>query len=216
MNFKTITAIFIIIGMLIAYLLGSVNFAIIFTKLFKNQDIRKMGSGNAGFTNVLRSVGKAPAILTLFCDFAKGITAIILVRLIFIFVFGEYPETYVDYLVCFSALLGHVFPVFYGFKGGKGILVSFGTIMALSPIAALICLTVFVITLVVSKYVSLGSILAAITFPLAILLLSILQKSYVFEFLYAIPIALTIVLMHHQNIKRLLSHTENKLSIKKN
>ena len=216
MDYKTYSIIFIAIGMIIAYLLGSVNFAIIFTKLFKNEDIRKMGSGNAGFTNVLRSVGKAPAILTLVCDFAKGITAIFIVRLIFIFIFKEYPPVHVDYLVCFSALLGHVFPVFYGFKGGKGILVSLGTIMALSPIAAIICLTVFIITLLISKYVSLGSIFAAITFPLAVFAISFLEKTNMLEFIYAIPIAITIVFMHHQNISRLLTHTENKISIKKN
>lgn len=216
MDYNTFSIIFIILGMIIAYLLGSVNFAIIFTKLFKNEDIRKMGSGNAGFTNVLRSVGKAPAFLTLFCDFAKGITAIFIVRLIFFFIFGAYPEIYVDYLVCFSALIGHVFPIFYGFKGGKGILVSLGTIMALSPIAASICLAVFIITLLISKYVSLGSILAAITFPIVIFVLSSIRNTNPYEYLYAIPIALTIILMHHQNIKRLLTHSENKISIKKN
>lgn len=210
-----VVVILYIVGIICGYLLGSINFAIIFTKVAKGVDIRTLGSGNAGFTNVLRSAGKAPAILTLLCDFSKGILSILIARLLFYFFAGSADTIVVDYVVCFAALLGHVFPIFYGFKGGKGILVSFGAIMALSPLAGIMCLAVFLITLILSKYVSLGSIIAAVTFPIFIFGINYFTNGVWWEWVIALPISFLIIFMHRQNIVRLANHTENKISVKK-
>lgn len=203
-------------SIIMAYLLGSVNFAIIITKLVKGTDIRKYGSGNAGFTNVLRSVGKVPAIFTLIGDFSKGILSVIIVRLLFHFFAPEQSTMIATYLVCYAALLGHLFPIFYDFKGGKGILVSFGAIMILSPIAGLISFAGFLITLAISRYVSLGSIIAAVIFTTSTACITVVTKSIPpYEWVLTLPISGMIVFMHRENIKRLLNHTENKISIKK-
>lgn len=205
-----------ILPIIAAYLLGSVNFAIIVTKIAKGTDIRTYGSGNAGFTNVLRSVGKLPAILTLLGDFSKGILSVIIVRLLFYFFAPSEDALLASYLVCYGALLGHLFPIFYQFKGGKGILVSFGAIMVLSPMVGLICLAGFLITLLISKYVSLGSIVAAVVFTVSVACVTVITKSTPsFEWALTLPISIGIIYMHRENIKRLLNHTENKISVKK-
>lgn len=206
----------VVFSMVCAYLLGSINFAIIFTKIAKGVDIRSLGSGNAGFTNVLRSAGKAPAFLTLLCDFSKGIFSILIVRLLLMLFANTTEYIVADYLVCYCALIGHVFPVYYGFKGGKGILVTFGALMALSPIAGLICLFAFLVTLLISRYVSLGSLVAAIVFPVSILLMSFVHRNGdMLEFLMAVPVSILVIILHRQNIKRLINHTESKISVLK-
>ncbi len=221
-----LVTIIVFVCCIIAYLLGSLNFAIIFTKLFKGEDIRTLGSGNAGFTNVLRSVGVFPAILTLILDFSKGIISVLIVRLALSLVsvgtftigllFAESVVPVAEYIVCFFALLGHLFPIYYGFKGGKGILVTWGCIMALSPLGAVICLAVFLVGLVATRYVSVGSIMAAASFPIVIFIFKAIDKIYFsYEPLIALLIAIIIIYMHRANIKRLINHTENKISIKK-
>lgn len=207
----------VIIGVVAGYLLGSCNFAIITTKIFAHEDIRKQGSGNAGLTNVLRTQGKGAVILTLIGDFSKGILSVFLVRILLHF-FAKTDDFFIaDYLVAYGAVLGHVFPVYYGFKGGKGILVSFGAVMVLSPLAGLICLSGFIIAVVFSKYVSLGSIIAGILFPLSVGFIALMQGSTAFwqEALLGLPIAILIIYLHRQNIVRLLNHNENKISFKK-
>lgn len=216
MAFTGTSILILAIGMVAGYLLGSVNFAIIITRLFGKGDIRKYGSGNAGMTNVLRTVGKGAAGLTLLGDFSKGILSVLLVRLLLLlFVGGD--NIVCDYLVAFSALLGHVFPLYYGFKGGKGILVSAGCLLILNPWALLLCLTVFLILAALTRYVSLGSLGAAVTAPLGNLLVSYWKYGHIswIQVILMLPISLLIIYLHRQNIVRLIHGTENKVSFQK-
>ncbi len=209
-------SVLIFVGAIIAYLLGSANFAIIISRAIAHDDIRNHGSGNAGLTNVLRTLGKGPAILTLLGDFSKGIISVIVIRLLLHF-FAGVDDYYIgDYIVAFAALIGHVFPIYYGFKGGKGILVSFGALMILSPLAGLICFTGFLIIVVLTKYVSLGSLVAAILYPLSTMLVTHLQRGVIdwVEVLWTLPISVLIIYMHRANVKRLLKHEENKISFR--
>ncbi len=216
MDWTLSTFICLAASMVIGYFLGSLNFAIIITKLFAHDDIRKHGSGNAGLTNVLRTLGKGPAALTLLGDFSKGIMSVLIARLIFSLFTGLNVVVIGDYFAVYGALLGHVFPLYYGFKGGKGILVSFGALIILSPIAALICFTGFLICVIVTKYVSLGSVVAGTLFPFTIMLMNYINFGTItYEVFFTLPIAALIIYMHRANIKRLLSHTENKISFSK-
>ncbi len=119
-----ITILCLLAMVVLSYLFGSVNFAIIVTKLFAKKDIRDFGSGNAGMTNVLRTLGKGPAALTFLGDFAKGALSVLITRLVFTVLLKQPDNFVVEYAAAFSALLGHIFPLYYGFKGGKGIAVS--------------------------------------------------------------------------------------------
>lgn len=217
MTWTTTGILVLVAGMVIGYLLGSINFAIIITRLFGKGDIRKYGSGNAGMTNVLRTVGKGAAGLTLLGDLSKGLLAILAVRLL-VFLFPEAVGGMMfDYLVAFAALLGHVFPVFYGFRGGKGILVSAGAMAVLSPWSLLICLTAFLIVTSLTRYVSAGSLTAAVSYPLANMLVTFLQYGQIvwLEVLLAVPVSLLIIYLHRANIGRLFQGTENKVSFRK-
>ena len=141
-----------------AYLLGSVSFSVVIVKLKEGRDVRTVGSGNAGATNVLRASGVPAAVLVLGLDLAKGVTAVLGARLL------EAPAPVVGGAAC-AVVLGHVFPVFFGFRGGKGVATSAGALGALEPTAMLATLAVFVAVVAWKRYVSLGSILAALVFP---------------------------------------------------
>lgn len=210
--------IILIVCMLVGYCLGSINFAIIVTRLFGKGDIRQYGSGNAGMTNVLRTVGKSAAALTLLGDFSKGILSVLLLRLLFWGIADASTAVWHEYLVAYAALLGHVFPVFYGFRGGKGILVSAGSMLILSPRSLLICLAGFLIVTLITRYISAGSITAAILYPFANLFVfrtEIGQLNWTLMLL-AIPISLLVIYLHRENIRRLANGTERKVSLKKN
>ena len=184
----------LVASILIGYLLGSLNFAIIITRLFAHDDIRKHGSGNAGLTNVLRTLGKGPAALTLLGDFSKGIISVLVARLLFLLITGTTDVIIGDYFAVYGALLGHVFPLYYGFRGGKGILVSFGALMILSPIAALTCFGGFLLCVIFTRYVSLGSVVAGIMFPFSIVMMNFIDYGTVtYEVFLALPIAVLIV-----------------------
>lgn len=200
----------------LAYLIGSVNFAIIVTRIFAKKDIRDYGSGNAGMTNVLRTVGKLPALLVTIGDFCKGMLAVFLGHLLLAWIGGGIPF-YADYLIALLVMLGHCFPVFYGFKGGKGILVSAGVIVVLNWKVFLVILAVFAIVVIVSRIVSLASISAAVAFPIATLVFALIGKAPhpFLDTLSALLIGGIVVFMHRSNIKRLLNGTENKLGQKK-
>lgn len=210
----------LVLSAIIGYLLGSLNFSIIISKLLMHDDVRNHGSGNAGLTNALRTMGKGPAVLTLIGDFFKGIVAILIARLLYKYL-GGVPNDVVfkigDYIPAFFALLGHVFPLYYGFKGGKGILVSFGALMVMSPAAGLVAFTSFLLFVIFTKYVSLGSISAGVVLPFAILLCRYIQfgELYWWEALYSLPFAALTLYMHRENMKRLINGNENKLSFKK-
>ncbi len=199
-----------------AYLIGSINFAIIVTKLFAKKDIRDYGSGNAGMTNVLRTLGKGPAVLVTVGDFCKGVAAVLVGRMLLHLLGGGIPF-YADYILGLFAMLGHCFPVFYGFRGGKGILVSAGVISVLNWRVLLIILAVFLIVVGVSKTVSLGSISAAAAYPISTLLVDLLRKAPhpFLDALSALIIGGIVIFMHRSNIKRLRNGTENKLGQKK-
>jgi glycerol-3-phosphate acyltransferase PlsY len=202
---------------LVAYLLGSINFAIIITKIFAKKDIRDFGSGNAGMTNVLRTLGKGPAALTLVGDFSKGIVAVLLGKLIFSFIGGTEGILFGGYISAFFVMLGHLFPLYYKFKGGKGILVCAGAILIIDPLVLAIVLSIFIIFVVISRYVSLGSIAAAVSFPIATFCLALIRQSNTIfqDSFMALTIAAIIIFMHRGNIKRLLNGTESRLGKKK-
>lgn len=197
-----------------AYILGSVPTSVWFGKIFYNIDLREYGSGNAGATNALRVFGNKAGALILVLDALKGFAAVYLSRF-----FGEASFTtennYVIYQLILGsvALLGHVFPIFAGFRGGKGIATLVGIVIALFPQAVLICLVVFLVAFLPTRYVSLGSMAAAITFPIAVIL--ILQSNLTAEIVFSIAVAVFVPLTHHKNIKRLLKGEENKLIFRK-
>ncbi|MEG0750883.1 MAG: glycerol-3-phosphate 1-O-acyltransferase PlsY [Oscillospiraceae bacterium] len=196
------------------YLLGSLCFGVIFTRMFIHKDIRGFGSGNAGMTNVLRSVGTAAGALTGIGDFAKGAAAIIIGRSLFTSV-GADP--YIGAcLGSMCALLGHLFPVYFGFKGGKGVMVSAGIMLVLNPKLLLVCGAVFALVFLISQIVSLSSLAASAACPIANFVISTITGS---ERIYSTALTLCMAAMifysHRENIKRLCAGTEKKLVIKK-
>ena len=205
-----------------AYLLGSIPFGYLLVKVFRGQDIRQTGSGNIGATNVARSGAKGLGIATLVLDALKGALAVYLVKVI---VASQYPvcgtgsvaKFCVDPLpyqaaAALFAVLGHVFPVWLKFKGGKGVATALGVFCVLFPKAVLVSLVVFIIVVAATRYVSLGSILAAVSFPIAAYFL---QKPDALSLTLTSVIALIVVLKHHENIGRLLAGTENRFGASK-
>lgn len=211
-----------IIAALLPYLLCGVNSAIIVTKIKTGKDIRTLGSGNAGLTNTLRTQGKAAALFVLIGDVAKGVLSVIAVGLSFRFLAGIDPWAagseyeWVLYASGAFAILGHVFPLYYGFKGGKGVLVTVSVLFAIDWAPAVILLSVFGLIVAVSKYVSLGSCIAAALYPFTVLIFGFVEKSSCCwgNFACSAMIALLIIFMHRENIKRLINRTEKKLGQK--
>ncbi|MBR1863450.1 MAG: glycerol-3-phosphate 1-O-acyltransferase PlsY [Ruminococcus sp.] len=205
-----------------SYLIGSLNSAIIVCRLWKGEDIRKSGSNNAGLTNVLRVYGKGPALATLLCDLAKGVIAVAVCRTVCHYVFDTVffgDPHFIGYLAGLCVMLGHCFPVFYGFHGGKGVLLAATTLLAIDPLTCLLSVTVFAILLAITKYVSVGSIFASVAYPTFTF---ILQKfvyngdhAVIPNTVVGILICALIVFLHRPNIKRLMNGTENKFGKKK-
>lgn len=203
-----------IIATIIAYLLGSISFSVIISKKMAGFDVREKGSGNAGSTNVLRTVGKKAAILTLICDCLKGIVAILIAVLASKIVKGTDAGLLVQ-LAGVAVVIGHTFPIFFKFKGGKGVATSLGVLLIINWQIGLICL-VFALTLMaLTRFVSLGSVSAAILFPI---LTIFIQENYIVPgnyIIFGVVLAAIVVFNHRANVKRLLTGTENKLSFKK-
>ena len=179
-------------------------------------DVREKGSGNAGTTNVLRSVGKKAAVITLILDVLKGVLAVLVA-----YIAGNIVKEGVDkaLLIQIAGLLvivGHTFPIFFGFKGGKGIATALGVLLITNWNIGLICLVFALVLMALTKMVSLGSISAAILFPVLILFMPhtayLVDGNYI---IYSILIAVLVVFNHRANVKRLLNGTENKLDFKK-
>lgn len=189
----------------IPYFLGSFNFAIIISKHFFHEDIRTYGSGNAGMTNMLRTYGKGPATATLATDALKAVVSVLLGRL----VWGSIGA----YLAGVCCVLGHVFPVFYKFKGGKGVVVTAVTVLMTNWRVGLILLLFFVILVAATKYISLGSVMCMLVYP--ILLSRMNHGDPQLVILFAFALTLIVVLKHTSNIKRLIAGTENKVSFSK-
>ena len=213
-----------------AYLLGSISGAVILSKKMKGGDIRSSGSGNAGATNMLRVYGKKAGALTLLCDALKGVVAVLLgmtanyiihLRLLKTGVAYNWFEVNVlignlHYIAGVFAVIGHIFPVFFGFKGGKGVATSLGVMLMLNPAVGLIVAAASIIIMAVSRYVSLGSITGGVLYPVSVLVYMVALKevNYV-NFVCSLVLGLIVIIKHHANIKRLLSGTENKLFSKK-
>lgn len=214
----------LIISAVVSYLLGSLNFGIIISKSLNKDDVRSHGSGNAGSTNMLRNYGKKYAVMTIIGDMLKVAVAIIIsfiiVRKMGNISLAENGGAYIlgidarMFTKSFSGLfcvLGHIFPCFFGFKGGKGVATAGGMVFMIDWRIALILLAIFAIIVLITKYVSLGSIAMAVFYPV-----------FIFIFYESLPLALLsliftliVLLAHRENIKKLINHTESKIGSKK-
>ncbi len=211
----------ILICAVVSYLIGSCNSAIITVKLMKGEDVRNFGSGNAGLTNTLRCFGKLPALFTLLGDLLKGIVAVLICKLIcHLMGVGLGPENdvhFIGYVSGLAAVLGHIFPIYYRFKGGKGVLVGVSVFVVIDPILFGILILIFSIILAISKYVSLSSISATTCCPIGTFLLHYFlnEQSAQLSLIYTamtIPICFIVIFMHKSNIQRLRNGTENRFS----
>ncbi|MCD7800142.1 MAG: glycerol-3-phosphate 1-O-acyltransferase PlsY [Ruminococcus sp.] len=224
---------------IVSYLLGSCNSAIIVVKLLKGEDVRSKGSKNAGLTNTFRCYGAVPALLTLIGDLAKGIIAVIFSRLILngldtglIDLMNSlgidwqplsdgHNTIFIGYIAGFFAILGHIFPIYYGFKGGKGVLVASSILLVIDPMTFCIVIPFFIIVLAITRYVSVASISSAIAYPIITLISQTLRSSFtsqeaILHTILVVGTSIILIYMHRSNIERLKNGTENKFHIKKN
>ncbi len=205
-----------IVMLLIAYVIGSINFSVIFSKKFAGFDVREKGSGNAGSTNMLRSVGKGAAALTLICDILKGVVAIS-IAIILGNMFKDTNKELLVQIAGIAVVIGHTFPIFFGFKGGKGVATSLGILLMSNWQIGLICLVFALILMILTRMVSLGSCAAAVLFPVLTLFINdnytVLTegKNGTTYFIYSLILAIIILFNHRSNIKRILNGTENRL-----
>ena len=202
-----------VIMAIVAYLIGSINFSVILSKKMAGFDVREKGSGNAGTTNMLRSVGKKAAAITLICDILKGVVAILIAMLAGKILANSNSSLLVQ-IAGISVILGHTFPIFFKFKGGKGVATSLGVLIMSNWQIGLICLVFALVLIILTKMVSVGSIAAAILYPVLTLFIPqnyIVPGNYI---IYSVILAVLIVFNHRENVKRLLSGTENKISFK--
>jgi glycerol-3-phosphate acyltransferase PlsY len=204
----------ILVSAVIGYFLGSLNFALILSGKMYKDDIRKHGSKNAGMTNMMRTYGSKAAGLTILGDMLKAIVAVLIGFVVIGHNFGGYAAA-------FGCVIGHVFPAYYGFKGGKGVATAAASILMLDWRAFLVVVAIFVLCVVFTRFISLGSVLSAAVFPLLTFYLNhdITGGRYYsggwFAFFMAFLIALLVILKHHENLSRLAHGTENKFSFKK-
>lgn len=188
--------------LILAYFLGAIPWAYLIGKASKGIDIRQYGSGNVGFTNALRTIGKGPAILVLIGDVGKGVIAVLIAKY-----FGT------PIIATFAGLMvvvGHNYPVFLGFKGGKGAAAGFGALLALLPFEAILAVLVWAIIVFTTRYVSLGTILGAFTVPIATLFF----HKEIHYILFSVLGASFVIVKHHSNITRLLNGTERRIGEK--
>ena len=207
----------LVLSAVIGYLLGSINFAIIISKLRHKEDIRDFGSGNAGMTNMGRTYGKSAAALTLIGDMLKGIVAVILAQCLM----GEKAA----YVAMLFAVIGHSFPVYYHFKGGKGVAVAAGMVLYLEPLVFAVLIVIFLIVLIGTKYVSLSSIMVMLIYPFLLFRMYFLAHGYLdaektipmipdlIVLVCAFAVSFIVIFMHRENISRLRKGTENKISL---
>ena len=209
-------AAYIIIA-IIAYLIGSINFLVIISKRMAGFDVREKGSGNAGTTNMLRSIGVKAAVITLLCDILKGVVVILIAILIGNIVDGLDDALLVQ-LAGIFVIIGHTFPIFFGFKGGKGIATSLGVLLMINWQIGLICLVFALILMAITRMVSVGSIAAAILFPVLVVFIG---QNYIVPvnnwsyLIFSIIIAILVLFNHRENLKRIFTGKENKISFKK-
>ncbi len=208
-------ALYIIIC-IIAYAIGSINFSVLISRKMAGFDIRDKGSKNAGTTNVLRNVGKKAAALTLICDILKGILAILISILISRIIKNTNTAILME-LSAFFVVVGHTFPIFFEFRGGKGVATSLGVLLIINWKIGLICLIFAIFEMILCRMVSLGSISAAVLFPILTFFIrdcyfTDWEISYV---IFGIAMAIFVIFNHRENIKRLMNGTENRISFNK-
>ena len=204
---------------ILSYLLGSLNFGVILSNTVKKEDVRDSGSGNAGTTNMMRTYGKTLGLLTIAGDILKVMVAIWIAFKIMdvdelkvtLDNASDYPQVVLKSFAGLFAVLGHIFPCFFKFKGGKGVATSGGMVIMIDWRIALILLIIFALTILITKYVSLGSILMAVFYPVFI---GIFYKDIILV-LIATVFTIIVVVAHRENVKRLINHTENKIGQKK-
>ena len=209
-----------IIMAILAYLIGSVNFSILISKKKAGFDIREKGSGNAGTTNMLRTMGKGAALITLILDILKGVVTV-LISIFYGFLLYKLfninlNQAYLVQIAGIFVILGHTFPIYFGFKGGKGVATTLGILLVTNWHIVLICLVFALVLIIITKMVSVGALGAAILFPVLVIFSD--QISFIKPgnyILYSIAIAVVVCFNHRANIQRLLSGTENKISFKK-
>lgn len=228
------TVLIIIAVAVISYLIGSVNFSIILSKIIGKKDIRESGSGNAGATNMLRTYGKKMGVITLLLDVFKGIAVILLaifvVQLINVYRVDSFPTSLaqtaplptainvepVKYMAGVCVVLGHNFPLYFGFKGGKGVATSLGVVLMLDWKAGLIVAVIAIAIMAITRYVSLGSIIGGAAFIVIEIVKVIIMHEYnVIQLVCVVIIGGLLIARHHANISRLIHGTENKLSFSK-
>ena len=207
-------SIYSISALILAYLFGSIPTAVWIGQAFYNVDVREYGSGNAGATNTFRVLGKKAGIPVMLLDILKGWTATNLAYVIGVSTTGAYHSiafTNYELALGIAAVMGHLFPVFAGFRGGKGIATLFGMILAINLPASLLCVLVFLITLLITRYVSLASIMAGFTYPIGVtFIFPVYIKSVI---IYGMCICVLILVTHQKNIERLLKGKESKVNL---
>ena len=197
-----------------AYLIGSIPTSVWISKYVFNIDIRNYGSGNAGATNTFRVLGSKWGSFVMLVDVSKGILATSLYILIPFYLSHELARTNFMIILGLTAVVGHIFPIWAEFKGGKGVATLLGMTIAIQPMVALLCLMVFAFTLIITRFVSLSSMLAGVAFM--VLILFIFNERETMYRLFAIIVALMVIITHQKNIGRILKGTENKVPLFKN
>lgn len=207
-----------IVVAIIAYLLGSISFSVIISKKMAGFDVREKGSRNAGSTNVLRTVGKKAAIITLICDILKGVVAV----LIAVFagkIFKNLDNALLVQLAGIFVIIGHTFPIFFKFKGGKGVATALGVLLIVNWQIGLICLVFALLLIALTRMVSVGSIAAAVLFPVLVLFINqnylVAESSNWSYLIFSIVVAILVIFNHRENLKRIFTGAENKISFKK-
>lgn len=201
---------FVLSGAVISYLLGSISSAIIVSKVFFGKDIRNSGSGNAGSTNTLRTFGKKAGLTVFLFDFLKGIIAVLIAKAFVAYFNAEYICVPVSGLF---VQLGHIYPVFFGFRGGKGVATALGSAMAVMPLNAFLLIGIFAVSVFISKTVSLSSIICASVYPLLAYFFS--SENRTLHFLFASCCSALIIIKHSENFARLLDGNERRISFVK-
>jgi acyl-phosphate glycerol-3-phosphate acyltransferase len=196
---------------ILAYLIGSIPTAVWVSRYFFNIDIREHGSGNAGATNTFRVLGSKAGSFVFFIDMLKGFIAVDMAYLISKYQMDNVALTNFQVILGISAVIGHIFPIWAEFRGGKGIATLFGMILAIQPLVALCLIMVFVIMLFVTRYVSLSSITASVAFP--IMIFFVFREPEIMYRVFALATAIMVVLTHHKNINRLLAGNESRVPL---
>lgn len=209
---------------ILSYLLGSISSSVIISKKISGKDIRSFGSGNAGATNMLRTHGAKAGVLTLLCDAAKGVIAVLLgigaESIAKSFIPADWFTVNIlmnlRFITGVFVVIGHIFPIFFRFRGGKGVATGLGVILTLNPTVGVTVMLTAVLIMALTRYVSLGSVIGAILYPVSTLVFMAAKKEFnAVNFICALILCVILIAKHHTNIKRLLEGKENKLFEKK-